>query len=261
MGESHPSALLNLEGKVAVVTGAGKGIGAGIARRFAAAGAAVVVSYRESASGAADVVRSIEDGGGRAVAVQADVTDPAAVQRLVEEALEAYGRIDAWVNNAGTYPMSSLTEMTPEEWDLVVGANLRSAFLCTQAAAKAMIEKGLGGAIVNIASIEAENPAPMHAHYCSSKAGVVMLTQASALELGSHGIRVNCVSPGLIWREGIEEAWPDGVERWKSAAPLSRLGRPEDIANACLFFVSDAASWITGANLRVDGGVMTHQVF
>ena len=129
-----------------------------------------------------------------------------------------------------------------------------------QAVAKRMIEQG-GGAIVNIASIEAENAAPMHAHYCAAKAGVAMLTQAAAQELGGHGIRVNCVSPGLIWRDGIEDAWPEGVERWKAAAPLTRLGRPKDIADACLFLASDAAAWITGVNLRVDGGVMTNQIF
>ena len=124
-----------------------------------------------------------------------------------------------------------------------------------------MVERECGGSIINIASIEAENAAPMHAHYCAAKAGVVMLTESSAQELGRHGIRVNCVSPGLIWREGIDEAWPEGVERWMKAAPLSRLGTPQDIANACLFLASNAAEWITGANLRVDGGVMTSQIF
>jgi NAD(P)-dependent dehydrogenase (short-subunit alcohol dehydrogenase family) len=253
--------LLRLDGRVAVVTGGGRGIGAGIALCFAEAGASVVVDYRSSTQAAEDLVGEITAMGGKAVALQADVTRRDAIERMLEQTTAAFGRVDVLVNNAGSYPMANLVEMSEDDWDQVLRTNLRSAFLCTQAVARVMIEQGDGGAIVNVASIEAENPAPMHVHYCSAKAGVVMLTQASAAELGRHGIRVNCVSPGLIWREGIEDAWPDGVERWKAAAPLTRLGRPEDVANACLFFASDAARWITGANLRVDGGVMTHQVF
>jgi NAD(P)-dependent dehydrogenase (short-subunit alcohol dehydrogenase family) len=151
--------------------------------------------------------------------------------------------------------------MSEAEWDEVVNSNLRSTFLCTQAVARQMMAQGDGGAIVNIASIEAENPAPMHSHYNAAKGGVVMHTAAAANELGPHGIRVNAVSPGLIWREGIEQAWPDGVERFLKAAPLGRLGRADDVADACLFLASPAARWITGANLRVDGGVMTKQIF
>jgi NAD(P)-dependent dehydrogenase (short-subunit alcohol dehydrogenase family) len=151
--------------------------------------------------------------------------------------------------------------MAEEEWDLVINSNLRSTFLCTQAAAKQMIAQGSGGAIVNIASIEGENPAPMHSHYSAAKGGVLIYTVAAAQELGAHAIRVNAVVPGLIWREGIEQAWPEGVARWQKAAPLKRLGLPSDVADACLFLTSQAARWITGASLRVDGGVMTHQTF
>jgi NAD(P)-dependent dehydrogenase (short-subunit alcohol dehydrogenase family) len=152
--------------------------------------------------------------------------------------------------------------MSEEEWDRVVDTNLKSVFLGTQAAARQM--KGQdppGGAIVNIASIEGESPAPLHSHYNAAKAGVIMHTRAAALELGPHGIRVNSVSPGLIWRPGIEEDWPEGVEHWQQAAPLTRLGRPEDVADACLFLASPAARWITGANLRVDGGVLSRPAF
>ncbi|MDQ4078313.1 MAG: SDR family oxidoreductase, partial [Chloroflexota bacterium] len=124
-----------------------------------------------------------------------------------------------------------------------------------------MIEQGAGGAIVNIASIEAERPAPLHAHYNAAKGGVLMYTRSAALELGPHGIRVNAVSPGLIWREGIEEQWPEGVARWREAAPLTRLGRPEDVADACLFLASPAARWISGTNLVVDGGVLVRPAF
>jgi NAD(P)-dependent dehydrogenase (short-subunit alcohol dehydrogenase family) len=261
MNIPSPQNLLDFTGKVAVVTGSGSGLGSGIALRFAEAGAAVVVNYRSSAAGAQAVVSQIERIGGKAVAVQADVTQKAEGERLVAQTVAAFGRLDVLINNAGLYPLASLLEMTEAEWDAVVDSNLRSTFLCTQAAAKQMIAQGEGGAIVNIASIEAENPAPLHSHYNAAKGGVVMHTAAAANELGPHGIRVNSVSPGLIWREGIEQGWPDGVERFLKAAPLGRLGRPEDVADACLFLASPAARWITGANLRVDGGVMTKQVF
>lgn len=253
--------LLDFSGQTVIVTGSGSGLGTGIAMRFAEAGAAVVVHYHTSSAGAEEVVGQIESLGGKARAFQADVTRRADVERLIADTVGAFGRVDSLVNNAGIYPGASLVEMSEDDWDLVVNANLRSVFLCTQAAAKQMIAQGDGGAIVNVASIEAENPAPMHSHYNAAKGGVVMHTRAAAYELGPRGIRVNVVSPGLIWREGIEESWPDGVKRWRASAPLTRLGHPADVADACLFLASPAARWITGANLRVDGGVMTKQIF
>lgn len=253
--------LLDFSGRVALVTGAGSGLGSGIALRFAEAGAAVVAHYRRSEGGARDIVERIKRIGGQALAVQADLTDQTEVERLVEQTHARFGRLDALINNAGSYPLDTLLEMTVESWDAVVDANLRSVFLTTQAAARRMIDGGVHGSIVNVATIEAENPAPLHSHYNAAKAGVVMLTRSAALELGPHRIRVNAVSPGLIWRSGIETQWPDGVERWRAAAPLTRLGRQEDVADACLFLASPAARWITGANLVVDGGVMTHQIF
>jgi NAD(P)-dependent dehydrogenase (short-subunit alcohol dehydrogenase family) len=250
--------MLDFTGRVVVVTGAGQGLGAGIAARFAKAGASVVVNYRASAAGARALVEQIQQMGQRAAAIQADVTQRVQVERLVAETVGLFGRLDVLINNAGVYPLSTVLEMSDEEWDLVIDANLRSVFLCTQVAARHMPD---GGAIVNITSIEAENPAPGHSHYNAAKAGVLMYTRAAAHELGPLGIRVNAVAPGLMWREGIEEAWPDGVARYRKAAPLGRLGRPDDVADACLFLASPGARWITGANLRVDGGVMTKQIF
>lgn len=253
--------LLNFTGKTVIVTGSGSGLGQGIAKRFAEAGAQVVVHYRASAEGAQTLVKQIVDNGGRALAVQGDLSKEADAMRLVQETVAAFGRVDGLINNAGVYPLASVLEMTGAQWDEVIDANLRSAFLCTQAAAKQMVAQGGGGAIVNITSIEAENPAPHHSHYNAAKAGVFMFTRSSAAELAVHGIRVNAVAPGLIWREGLERAWPDGVQRWLKTAPLQRLGLPEDVADACLFLASPAARWITGASLTVDGGVMTHQIF
>ncbi|HEY7833786.1 MAG TPA: SDR family NAD(P)-dependent oxidoreductase [Ktedonobacterales bacterium] len=253
--------LLDLSGRVALVTGSGSGLGRGIAARFAEAGATVAVHYHTSAAGAEALVARIAAAGGRAVALQADLTRADEVARLVAAVGERCGRLDILVNNAGSYPAVGALEMTPEQWDDVIAANLRGTFLTAQAAARRMVAQGTGGAIVNITSIEAENPAPGHSHYNAAKAGVLQLTRALAAELGAHAIRVNAVAPGLIWAEGIEADWPDGVARWQRTAPLARLGRPEDVADACLFLASPAARWITGASLTVDGGVMTHQIF
>ena len=256
-----PSQLLDFRGKTAVVTGAASGIGAAIANRFAEAGAAVVVNYRSNEDGAHDVIRAVQSRGGRAFAVQADVSQSAGAAALVDAALAGFGALDVLINNAGSYPISPLVGMSEIEWDQVMASNLRSVHLCTQAAARVMIAQGRPGAIVNIASIEAENPAPEHSHYCAAKAAVVMHTRSAAQELGRQGIRVNCVSPGLIWREGLDRDWPQGVNAYLGAVPLGRLGRADDIADACLFLASPAARWITGANLVVDGGVLTNRAY
>jgi NAD(P)-dependent dehydrogenase (short-subunit alcohol dehydrogenase family) len=260
MALPSPQKLPDFRGKRVLVTGAGGGLGSGIALRFAEAGANVAIHYRASKAAARGLVARIEKMKRKAVAIQADVSRAGDVAKLVEKTVGALGRIDILINNAGTYPVSPLVEMRESEWDSVLADNLRSVHLCTQAVARHMMKNG-GGAIINIASIEAENPAPGHSHYNAAKAGVLMYTRTAAQELGRHGIRVNAVSPGLIWREGIEQAWPDGVEAYLRAVPLKRLGRADDVADACLFLASPAARWITGANLVVDGGVMTHRIF
>jgi len=256
-----PSALMDFSGRVVLVTGGGSGLGRGLAYRFAEAGADVVVNYFSSSESANEIAAQISALGKQVVIVQADVTQKEQVNSLVEKAVDSLGRLDVLVNNAGIYPLSPMMEMTEEDWDRVLDSNLRSTFLCTQAAAKVMIEQKIEGAIVNIASIEAVNPAPMHSHYNAAKGGVLMYTKAAAYELGSYGIRVNAVSPGLIWRESLDKDWPEGVERYQQAAPLQRLGMPEDVADACLFLASPGARWITGANLVVDGGVLTKQIY
>jgi NAD(P)-dependent dehydrogenase (short-subunit alcohol dehydrogenase family) len=256
-----PAQLLDFHGKTVIVTGASSGIGAGIASRFAQAGAGVVVAYRSNEGGAHAVVKSIEGAGRRALAVQADVSQAADAAALMDKTIQAFAVLDVLINNAGSYPASALVEMSESEFDQVVADNLRSVHLCTQAAARAMMARGRGGAIVNIASIEAHNPAPQHSHYVAAKAAVVAYTRSAALELGGQGIRVNSVSPGLIGREGLERDWPEGVHAYLSAVPLGRLGQPDDVADACLFLASPAARWITGADLVVDGGVLTHRVY
>ncbi|MFF3911607.1 SDR family NAD(P)-dependent oxidoreductase [Streptomyces sp. NPDC001848] len=244
-----------LEGQVALVTGAGGGIGRGIALRFAQEGAAVAVHCRTSVEAAHEVADRIQGAGGRVVVLRADLTVEEECRRLVAEAAEwGGGPLTALVNNAAVQPVQELAGMTAAEWRAVVDANLTSVFACTQAAVEVMRAAG-GGTVTHIASIEATHPAPQHAHYCASKAAVVMHARSAALEYGPYGIRVNTVSPGLVDRPGLAEDWPEGARRWQQAAPTGRLGRPEDIGDACVFLASPLASWITGHDLVVDGGV------
>ncbi len=233
---------MDLPGTVALVTGASGGIGAGVARRFAAAGASVVVHHHRGDP--PDVAGSL--------AVRADLSVEGECFRLVRAAAAWRGRLDAVVNCAGVQPVRDLAGMSADEWRAVVDTNVLSAFTCTQAAAEVM---GEGGSVTHIASIEATHPAHGHAHYSASKAALVMHARSAALEYGRRGIRVNTVSPGLVDRPGLADGWPEGVRRWHEAAPLGRLGTPEDIGNACVFLASPLASWITGHDLVVDGGV------
>lgn len=254
------SRLLDLSGQVGLVTGASRGIGAGIAIRLAEAGADVALVHRTpaSAEAAAQVAGRVRALGHRALVIEADVADVAAVEAMVAAVTDALGRIDLVVNNAGLQPVVGLLEMTADQWDEIQAVNVRGAFLVTQAAARRMIAAGRGGAIVNVASIEGLQPTFVHSHYAASKAAVIMQTRAAALELGRHGIRVNAVAPGLIDTGALGTEWPEGVARWQAAAPLSRLGTPDDVADACLFLCSPASRWISGATLVVDGGVLAH---
>jgi glucose 1-dehydrogenase/3-oxoacyl-[acyl-carrier protein] reductase len=254
------NSLLDFTGKAVIVTGASQGIGAGIARRFAEAGARIVVHYRSGESGANELVDNIKGSGGQAIALHADLSDRQAVEVLVAETVESLGGLDVIINNAGIFPNAGLLGMALDDWHAMYSANVDTTFLCTQAAAQQMKKTG-GGAIVNIASISALNPGSDHSHYNSAKAAVVMFTRSAAQELGPYDIRVNAVSPGLIERPGIEDQWPDGVSRWRHKSPLGRMGTPEDIADACLFLTSPAARWITGQNLVVDGGVMSSMIY
>ena len=240
------SELLDLGGETALITGASGNIGGAIAERLHEAGAAVILHYHRN--GAA--VTRLADRLDGAEIVQADLADESAIERLF-----ASIRPSLVVNNAAAQPVTGMGDMTYAQWRDVMSTNLDSAFLVTQRAALAWIAAGVPGAVVNIGSIEGLDPAVGHSHYATSKAGLLMLTRAAALEFGSAGIRINCVSPGLIDREGLARDWPDGVARWHDRAPLGRIGSAIDVADAVLFLLSPAARWISGANLIVDGGM------
>ena len=257
--------LLNLTGKVAIVTGASQGIGASIVTRLAEAGAKTVVHYRNNKADAQSVLQNIHSQGGDAIAHSCDLGSEDGVNGLIEATVSKFGRLDIMVNNAGIFPVQALLDLSHEEWRAMYSANVESAFLCTKLAAKTMQETGGGelcdGSIINITSITATSPAAAHSHYNSSKAALLMFTRSAAQELGPLGIRVNAVSPGLTNRAGLDEAWPEGVNSWNKKAPLVRLGEPDDIADACLFLASPAARFITGNNLIVDGGMMSATLY
>lgn len=247
--------LLDLHGHRALVTGASSNIGAAIARRLAQAGADVVIHYCNNQDTAKALAAELSAIGARAQCLQADLSVPDQAGHLFEAIRASGEEVDLVVNNAALQTVRPLADMGAQQWRQVMSANLDSAFLVTQLAAERLRASGRAGAIVNIASIEGLDPADGHAHYATSKAGMLMFTRTCALEYGKFNIRVNAISPGLIDRDGLETEWPDGVARWRSKAPLGRIGTGADIADAVLFLLSPAARWISGANLLVDGGM------
>lgn len=250
----------DFDDKTAIVTGASQGIGAAIAKAYAAAGANVVVHYRSSRESANDIVGEISKNGGSAIALGASLNEVASVDNLFSDALGAFGSVDVLINNAGSFPNSPLLDIGLDDWQKMYSDNVESTFLCTKTASNAMKNTG-GGSIINIASTSALNPGADHAHYNSSKAAVLMFTQSAAQELGQYNIRVNAIAPGLVYRPGLEEQWPDGYNRYCNAAALSCVVQPEDIANACLFLSCDKAERITGITLPLDAGVLTAMIY
>ncbi len=246
---------LRFDGQAVLVTGAAHGIGQSIARAFLEHGARVLLNDRTSEQ----VEAGLGQLGGpsaRLAGGVADVSQRSQVESLIETAVRAFGRLDIVVNNAGLYPVTPVLEMAEDEWDLVLDVNLKGTFLVAQAAARQMVAQGQGGRIVNISSGSYKVARLGCAHYCASKAGVVMLTQVLAMELAPHRIRVNSVAPGLIDVPGaVYPANPAYAEATLSVIPAHRLGRPEDIAGAVLLLCAPEADYITGAVLPVDGGL------
>ena len=276
--------LFDLTGKSAIVTGGAMGIGQAIAFRLAEAGAKVMIADIDQKA-ANQTLNHINTSGGKAKVIRADITREADAKSIIQATIEAFGRLDILVNNAGIYPASPVMQITEDMWDKVLNTNLKGVFLCCQAAAQEMIKAGNGGKIINIASTGSIQPTGVMAHYDASKGGTMMLTKALALELAPHNIQVNAVAPGTIRtpgqvREielgvtnslnvsGLEQNKPstdisgeqmqeivEGVYSQLAAGlPMKRVGEPDDIARVVLFLASNAANYMTGTLLLVDGG-------
>jgi L-rhamnose 1-dehydrogenase len=246
---------MRLEGKVAMVTGAARGIGQAIAIRFALEGARVaIVDIRESEG--QEAARLIEAAGGQACFVRADVSDSVQVQTMIRAVLDRWYTIDILVNDAGICPFEGFLEMPEALWDQVLDVNLKGYFLVSQAVARVMVDRGIRGRIIAVSSISAEFGGSSQAHYCASKAGINLLVKSMAISLGPNGITVNAVLPGTVETDINREALANPAVRdyWSKRAPLGRLGQPEDIAGPVIFFATDDSAWCTGALLVVDGG-------
>lgn len=247
--------MSDLTGKTAIITGASRGIGAEIAKRFAEAGANVVVNYSGSQQKAEAVVEAIKQNGGEAIAVKANVADTDAVKAMVEETMAAFGSVDILVNNAGITRDNLMMRMKDDEWDDVINTNLKGVFVCTKAVTRQMM-KQRSGRIVNIASIVGVMGNAGQANYVASKAGVIGLTKTTARELASRGITANAVAPGFITTDMTDQLNEDIQKSMMSQIPLGRFGKPEEVAKAALFLASDEASYMTGQTLHLDGGMV-----
>ena len=245
-----------LEGKVAIVTGASRGIGKAIAEQFIAQGAKVAFTYRSSAEAAAALEKELSAGGGTVKGFQSDAASMTDAERLVDEVVEAFGTVDIVINNAGITDDTLLMRMTEEQWDRVISVNLKSCFNLTKAVMRTML-KARSGSIVNISSVVGVQGNAGQANYAASKAGILGFTKSVALELGSRNIRCNAIAPGFIETEMTAKLDEDTVQGWRDAIPLKRGGTPEDVANLCVFLASDMSAYITGQTLNVDGGMIT----
>jgi 3-oxoacyl-[acyl-carrier protein] reductase len=245
---------MRLAGKIALVTGAQQGIGKAIALAYGREGASVVINYLDNQAAAEEIATQIRALGQRAVPLAGDVARAADVRRMVE-AGESLGGIDILVNNAGIFPRVEFLDMTEAQWDEVLNVNLKGTFLCTQAVAQKLVERGRPGAVINLASSAAFRSSPRGVHYVASKAGIVGVTRATALELAPYRVRVNAIAPGTTDtaqpRYGMSEAELQAAGR---QVPLGRMGTPEDVADLAVFLASDEARHITGQTIHVNGG-------
>lgn len=247
--------MRKLEGKVAVVTGASRGIGRAIALKLAEEGAKVIVNYSGSQAKAEEVVAMIQENGGEAIAVQASVSQTEEVTALMDAAVKTYGSLDILVNNAGITRDNLIMRMKEDEWDDVLNTNLKGVFLCTKAVTRQMM-KQRAGRIINISSIVGVAGNAGQANYVAAKAGVIGLTKTTAKELASRNILVNAIAPGFIETEMTEQLPEDIKQGMLTQIPLAKLGQPEDIAKAVAFLASEDANYMTGQTLHIDGGMV-----
>jgi glucose 1-dehydrogenase len=249
---------VRLENKVAIVTGSSSGIGAAIALAFATEGAAVVINYSRHPDSAQKVLDEIESAGGKGIVVGADVSDPKEVESMIQKAVDAFGRLDIVVNNAGMEHRMPFLETPFEVWQETIAVNLTGTWLGCQAAAKQMVAQGDPGRIINVSSVHEDLAMLTNSPYCASKGGVRMLMRTLAVELAPHEITVNNIAPGAIDTpmDAPLKQDPDKMKELLAEIPLGRMGKPEDVANLALFLASDASSYVTGSTLFVDGGMI-----
>jgi glucose 1-dehydrogenase len=249
---------VRLQGKVAVVTGAGTGIGQAIAVAFAEAGASVVVDYVGNTTASEETINKITAAGGKSLAVQADISLPAEVNGLVQKTVAAFGKLDIFVNNAGIEKKFAFVDYPLEMWQKIIAVNLTGVFLCSQAAARQMIAQGSGGRIINISSIHEDLPMPTNAPYCATKGGLRMLMRTIAVELAPHQITVNNIGPGAIYTpiDKDVESDPKLNAQILAEIPMGRWGKPEEVAQLAVYLASDDAAYVTGSTHFIDGGML-----
>ncbi len=246
-----------LAGKVAIVTGADSGIGRAIALQFAAEGATVVVNYAHARAKAEDVYQLIAQQGGQSLIIQADVAQYQQALGLIQQTVEAFGRLDIMVNNAGMEIHSPFLDVTEDQFERVLGVDLKGVFFCAQAAAREMVRSKIAGRIINISSVHEDLAMPQNAPYCCAKGGVRMLTRTICLELAPYKITVNNIAPGAVHTpiDADVEADPEKMAALLKEIPLNRMGQPEEIARLALYLASDASSYVTGSTFTIDGGL------
>lgn len=245
-----------LEGKTALITGASKGIGKGIALKFAEEGANIAFTFLSSVDKARVLEEDLKEKGIKAKGYQSDASDFQAAENLIAQVVEEFGTLDVLVNNAGITQDNLILRMNEEMWDDVINVNLKSVFNTVKAATRTFM-KQKSGSIINLTSVVGIKGNAGQANYAASKAGIIGFTKSVALELGSRNIRSNAIAPGFIQTEMTEKLDPATVESWSEAIPLKRGGTPEDVANAAVFLASDLSSYITGQTIQVDGGMLT----
>lgn len=255
MFEQQNNGDKSLLGKVAIVTGASRGIGRGIAISLAKSGANVIINYNRDKNGAEKTKEEIEKRGGNSFIIQADVSISTECKRLAEETMKLFGHIDILVNNAGTSPFVDFLEITEEIWNNTINTNLSSAFFLSQETARHMIDTGKGGSIINVGSITIFLGSRTQVHYAASKGGIFSMTKSMAVSLGGHNVRVNCLAVGGVTTKMSEKQHTKEYVDWlKNKLPLHRMGQPEDIGELVVFLASDKANWITGSCISIDGG-------
>lgn len=263
---------ISLKNQIAIVTGASSGIGTGIAKSLAAAGAKVVINHssERSKDDAEDILKEIRNAGGEGTVFQCDVSKEDEVKAMFEKTISEYGTVDILVNNAGLQKDAEFTEMTVEDWDTVMNVNLRGQFLCAREAIKEFLRRGIDlsksvacGKIIHISSVHEVIPWAGHVNYAASKGGVKLLMQSLAQEYGAKKIRINSICPGAIQTPINEEAWgtEEAMDDLLKLIPYDRIGQPEDVGNLAVFLASDFADYITGASIFVDGGMTVLESF